>query len=548
MPIQGALYCREKLPVRIEIDSPAALREAVGTGRLPGTVVVRVAELKLFGECEALFKNRRKKDEHKGLSEYLLGQSGRIPFIDVNVTATGRLRQAVERLLENAEQTGEQGIYLLGVSGELFQEVWRGALRQDAVMQPASRANGLAALITPLPGEAQLSRFFWGESEAYHEVRQLILRAAKCGDPVLILGEAGTGKGVVARAIHELGEKDKPFIEVNCAAIPSELFELELFGYAAGAIAGGLLKGKAGLWEAAGEGTLFLDEIGELRLDHQAKILRALQEGFIRRVGASANIPVSARVIAATNRGLYGMVQNGRFSAELYYLLRQFLIYTPDLRDDPRNVEVIAQKLWAEITDSYARLPQGILDDLCRHRWPGNVRELRSVLSSLNNLFGASEPGANTPTREQLNAVFQHFGLAAGYSQHEPDASEPALLQVECLRKICRADDAIHACEQELKPIAGGLPLSAAARESLTRLRAEMRTLMRDRLYFGSQETYQAVARVEESLGQFLALPKNNTSVLFRFWEKTLKQEIQQAVAQLFAELQKLREIMGTRA
>jgi transcriptional regulator with GAF, ATPase, and Fis domain len=410
-------------------------------------------------------------------------------------------------------------------------------------MQPASRGNGLADLITTLPGEAQLSRFFWGESEAYHEVRQLILRAARCGDPVLILGEAGTGKSVVARAIHDLSEKDKPFIVVNCAAIPSELFEQELFGYAAGAIAGGLLKGKAGLWEAAGEGVLFLDEIGELRLDHQAKILHVLQEGFIRRVGALANIPVSARVIAATNRGLYGMVQNGRFSAELYYLLRQFLIYTPDLRDDPRNVEVIAQKLWAEITDSYNKLPQEILEDLCRHRWPGNVRELRSVLSSLNNLFGA-----NALTREQLNAVFRHFGLAAGYSEREPDASEPALLQVECRRKICRADDAIHACEQELKPLAGGLPLNAAARESLTRLRSEMRNLMRDRLYFGSQETYQAVARVEESLGQLLALPKNNASTLSRFWEQTLKQEIQQAVAQLFAELQKLREIMGTRA
>ncbi len=410
-------------------------------------------------------------------------------------------------------------------------------------MQPASRGNGLADLITTLPGEAQLSRFFWGESEAYHEVRQLILRAAKCGDPVLILGEAGTGKGVVARAIHELGEKDKPFIEVNCAAIPSELFEQELFGYAPGAIAGGLLKGKAGLWEAAGEGTLFLDEIGEVRLDHQAKILHVLKEGFIRRVGASSNIPVSARVIAATNRGLFGMVQNGRFSAELYYLLRQFLIYTPDLRDDPRNVEVIAQKLWAEITDSYNRLPQEILDDLCRHRWPGNVRELRSVLSSLYNLFGA-----NAPTREQLNAVFRHFGLAAGYSQREPAAGEPGLLHVECLRKICRADDAIHACEQELKPLADGRPLSAAARESLTRLRAEMRNLMRDRLYFGSQETYQALARVEESLGQLLALPRNDTSALSRYWEQTLKQEIHQAVAQLFAEMQKLREIMGTRA
>jgi DNA-binding NtrC family response regulator len=547
MPIQGALFCREKLPVRIEIDSPAALREAVGTGRLPGAVAVRVAELKLFGECEAYFKNRRKKDKKKGLSKYLLGQSGRIPFIDANVTVAGRLKQAVERLLENAEETGEQAIYLLGVSGKIFHELWCGALTEDVAMQLAPRGNGLANLITPLPGEAQLSRFFWGESEAYHEVRQLILRAAKCSDPVLILGEAGTGKGVVARAIHELGEKDRPFIEVNCAAIPSELFEQELFGYAPGAIAGGLLKGTAGLWEAAGEGTLFLDEIGELRLDHQAKILHTLKEGFIRRVGASANIPVSARVIAATNRGLYGMVQNGRFSAELYYLLRQFLIYTPDLRDDPRNVEVIAQKLWAEITDSYARLPQEILDDLCRHRWPGNVRELRSVLSSLYNLFGARELGASVPTREQLNAVFQHFGLAAGYSQREPDASEPGLLQVECLRKICRADDAIHACEQELKPLAGGLPLNAAARESLTRLRAEMKALMRDRLYFGSQETYQAVAHVEESLGQLLALPKNNMSVLFRFWEQTLRQEIQQAVAQLFAELQKLREIMGTR-
>jgi DNA-binding NtrC family response regulator len=543
MPIQAALFCRKKPPARIEFDSPAALHEAVGTGRLPGAVVVRVAELKLFGECEALFKNRRMKDEHKGLSEYLLGQGGRIPFIDANVTAAGRLRQAVESLLENAEKNGEQGIYLLGVSGELFQELWRGALTGDAAMRPASRGNGLADLITTLPGEAQLSRFFWGESEAYHEVRQLILRAARCGDPVLILGEAGTGKSVVARAIHELGEKDKPFIEVNCAAIPSELFEQELFGYTPGAIAGGLLRGKAGLWETAGEGVLFLDEIGELRLDHQAKILHVLQEGFIRRVGASSNIPVSARVIAATNRSLFSMVQNGRFNAELYYLLRQFLIYTPDLRDDPRNVEVIAQKLWAEITDSYNRLPQEILDDLCRHRWPGNVRELRSVLSSLNNLFGA-----NAPTREQLNAVFQHFGLAAGYSQREPDASEPGLLQVECLRKICRADDAIHACEQELKPLVGGHPLSAAAWESLTRLRAEMRALMRGRLYFGSQETCQAVARVEESLEQLLALPKNNMSALSRFWEKTLKQEIQQAVAQLFAELQKLREIMGTRA
>jgi DNA-binding NtrC family response regulator len=218
-------------------------------------------------------------------------------------------------------------------------------------------------------------------------------------------------------------------------------------------------------------------------------------------------------------------------------LLRQFLIRTPDLREDRRNVEVIAQKLWQEITNSDDILPQEVLDGLCCHSWPGNVRELRSVLSSLNNLFGASDP-----TRKQLNAVFQHFGLAAGYGLHEPDSSRPALLQVECLRMICRADDAIHACEQELKPLAAGLPLSAAARESLARMRGEMQALMRDRLYFGSPKTCQSVARVEESLGKLLELPKTDLPAISSFWQNTLAPQIQQAVGLLFAELQRLRK------
>ena len=362
---------------------------------------------------------------------------------------------------------------------------------------------------------------------------------------MLILGDAGTGKSVAAREIHDLGlgKENKPFIEVNCALIPNELFELEVFGYAAGALSGGLVNGKAGRWEEAKGGTLFLDEIGNLRLEQQEKILNALQEGVIRRVGSLKNIEIDTRVIAATNRDLYSLVQKGRFSADLYYLLRQFLIYTPDLRDDPQNVEVFAQELWQDITDSSACLPQEILDDLGRHRWPGNVRELRSVLSSLYNFFGN-----RAPTREQLNAVFQHFGLAAGYNLRESEINEPALLQVECLRKICRADDAIHACELALKPLAAGDPLSAAARDSVTRICAEMQDLMRDRLYFGSQETFQAVAHVEESLDKFLALPKNKVSELSSFWQKSLEPEIQQAVAQLFTELKKLRELTGARA
>ncbi len=192
-----------------------------------------------------------------------------------------------------------------------------------------------------------------------------------------------------------------------------------------------------------------------MRLDHQAKILTTLQNSKIWRLGAEKSTKVLARVIAATNRNLRSMVESGEFREDLYYRLRQFLIYTPDLREDPRNLELIAQQVWQEITKSTARLPKEILDDLCRHRWPGNVRELRSVLGSLKNFFGTSDL-----KREHLNAVFQHFGLVAGYERRDDDSEEPAVLRVECLKKIRRADDAIQACEQELKPLTDGRSLT----------------------------------------------------------------------------------------
>ncbi|MGD0736466.1 MAG: sigma 54-interacting transcriptional regulator [Terracidiphilus sp.] len=509
----------------------------MGRSRLPAAVVVRAADLRLFEECPELFKDRHQKDGRKGLSALLLGQGERIPFIDADFTADGRLKQSIDKLLENAQSAEEPGIYVLGVSDEVFKEAWRSAMSEDESMQKSASRNSLSNLLTPLPGEAQLSRTFWGDSEAYHEVRQLILHAALVDDPVLILGETGTGKGVVARAIHDLGRRDKPFVEVNCAAIPSELFESELFGYVPGAFTNALRTGKAGLWELAGRGTLFLDEVGDLSLDHQARILHTLEIPKIRRLGATATINVFARVIAATNRNLWSMVQTGEFREDLYYRLRSFVIFTPDLRDDPRNLELIAQEMWQEITKSNDRLPREILDDLCLHRWPGNVRELRSVLSSLKNFFGKSDL-----TREHLNAVFQHFGLVAGYGLRDAEPEDSAVLQVECLKKIRRADDAIHACEQELKPLEEGLPLTAAARESLVRLRVEMQALLRNRLYFGSHETYLSVERVEENLGQLLGMPEGDAEAIFRFWSNTLALDIQHAVAKLFAELEKLRQ------
>ena len=536
MQMEGALFCRDMAAVRLAIEAPARLRELVGKGRRPAVVVVRAADLGLFEEFADLFKDRHQKDGRKGLSALLLGQTERIPFIDADFKAAGRLKQSVNKLLENAEKAGESGIYVVGVTDEVFRDIWRDAKTEDESMQVVSAEKPLSVLLKPLPGEAELSKTFWGDSADYHLVRQLILRAAQIDDPVLILGETGTGKGVAARAIHDLGRRDKPFVEVNCAAIPSELFELELFGYVPGAFTGALKTGKVGQWELARDGTLFLDEIGDLRLDHQAKILTTLQDSKIRRLGAEKSTKVLARVIAATNRNLRSMVESGEFREDLYYRLRQFLIYTPDLRDDPRNLELIAQEVWREIAKPDARLPKEILDDLCRHRWPGNVRELRSVLGSLKNFFGTSDL-----KREQLNAVFQHFGLVAGYERPDDDAEEPAVLRVECLKKIRRADDAIQACEQELKPLAKGSPLRTAARESLLRLRVEMQALMRNRLYFGSQETYQSVEQVEDDLGKLLGMPEHDARALAYFWRKTLEPDIHGAVSRLFEELRKLR-------
>jgi len=545
MPIEGVLFSHDRPPVWIEIEAPPELGEAIGKELLPAAVAVRADQLKLFAESPERFKNRHQKDERKALSALLLRQGGRIPFIDANLTSAGRLKQSVKTLLENAAKAGERGIYVIGVGKAVFETLKISPPPKQVFAHSLSQGSALADLLAPLTKEEEkkISEDFWGESQPCHLVRQLIQHAARISDPVLILGETGTGKGVVANAIHKLGRGSKPYVEVNCGAIPPELFETELFGSDPGAYTGAPINGRKGLWELAGDGSIFLDEIGDLNLDLQVKILHTLERGFIRRVGGLKNIKVFARVIAATNRSLWNMVQAGKFREDLYYRLRHFLIFTPELRGDPHNLELISNQAWRKITGSDARLPQEILDDLCSHRWPGNVRELKSVLGSLNNFFGAEELH-----REHLDAVFQHFGLVAGYGHREAGADRPALLQVECLKKICRADDAIHACEQELKPLEDGPGLSPATRESLERLRVEMQSLMRNRLYFGSPEAYQSFSRVEGNLAQLLAMPQDDAHTLFCFWRETLEPEIQLAVVQLFAELQKLRELAGARA
>jgi DNA-binding NtrC family response regulator len=221
-------------------------------------------------------------------------------------------------------------------------------------------------------------------SPTMHRVLTLAQKAAKSPIPVLIEGETGTGKELVARVIQGMGERaGRPFVTVNCAAIPANLVESTLFGHKKGAFTGAVAD-HAGKFAEANGGTLFLDEIGELPLDTQAKLLRALQEGEIEPVGAARPQRVNVRLISATNRRLLGLAQSGAFREDLFYRLNVFPVYLPPLRDRPEDIELLAghfiARFAAEAGKRIAGLSGPALDLLRGYDWPGNIRQLENVL------------------------------------------------------------------------------------------------------------------------------------------------------------------------
>ncbi|RME24247.1 MAG: FHA domain-containing protein [Deltaproteobacteria bacterium] len=218
---------------------------------------------------------------------------------------------------------------------------------------------------------------------AMRPVFELIKRAAPSEETILITGESGTGKEMVARACHALsGRSHKPLVALNCAAISKDLMESELFGHEKGAFTGAQ-NARAGLMEEAHEGTLFLDEIGELALDLQAKLLRAVESGEIRRVGSNKTIQVDTRILAATHRSLADRVREGEFREDLYYRICVIEIHIPPLRKRPKDIPLLADFFLEQLTAQTGRKKFGeeAMEQLQKYRWPGNVRELKHVVS-----------------------------------------------------------------------------------------------------------------------------------------------------------------------
>jgi DNA-binding NtrC family response regulator len=254
------------------------------------------------------------------------------------------------------------------------------------LMGAAVAAPMFAAIMSQLASGTPPADGLVGASDAMTAVRQLIERAAAVPFAVLIEGESGSGKELVARALHRSGpRRDRAFCAVNCAALPDELFEAELFGHARGAFTGALAE-RTGVVEEAHGGTLFLDEVGELSLRAQAKLLRTLQEGEIRRVGENLPRRVDVRVVAATNRNLRQEVSDGRFRPDLLYRLDVVRITVPPLRERIDDVPLLIERCWQEAAaraHSRALLSAATVAALTRYPWPGNVRELQNVLAAL---------------------------------------------------------------------------------------------------------------------------------------------------------------------
>jgi len=255
------------------------------------------------------------------------------------------------------------------------------------VVRNALRQSRLEAENRALRARVDRTLTMVGESYAMRQLREQVAMAAPTNGRVLVYGENGTGKELVARTVHGLSRRrGGPFVEVNCAAIPEELIESELFGHVRGAFTGAVAD-RRGKFELADGGTIFLDEIADMSLKTQAKVLRVLQEQTMEPVGGTTRIKVDARVVAATNKELQGEIRGGRFREDLYFRLNVIPIFVPPLRERREDIGALAAHFMAGFSDEYGRRAKTFSADamavLEQYPWPGNVRELRNVIERL---------------------------------------------------------------------------------------------------------------------------------------------------------------------
>lgn len=284
-----------------------------------------------------------------------------------------------------------------------------------------------------------------GRSKPVEEMIELAQKVAASNIPVLLEGESGVGKELLARAIHNASDRaDKPFIAVNCGAIPANLVESILFGHEKGAFTGALYK-TVGKFREADGGTLFLDEIGELEPDLQVKLLRVLQEGEIEPVGSSKNVKVDIRLLSATNRNLGAEVSDGRFREDLYYRLNVFPIYIPTLQERYEDIPMMIKHFYTRFSASEEKNIKGISDEaldlLSKYRWPGNIRQLKNAIFRAVVLCEGEILDVNDFPQLLKDIARQPEQVLGGNQDQSAEMSEPIMASANILSLLQEAGD-----------------------------------------------------------------------------------------------------------
>jgi transcriptional regulator with PAS, ATPase and Fis domain len=374
------------------------------------------------------------------------------------------------------------------------------------------------------PKIKKLEEVFIGNSLKVKHARALIYRASMTDSPVLILGESGTGKDVIASQIFKnAAVYKKDFFRINCSALPETLLEGELFGYKKGIFTGAVTD-KEGLFSAAENGTIFLDEIGDLSLSSQVKILHAVEKKEIRQIGSSRSKPVNVRIIAATNRNLDSMMMQGTFREDLYYRISTFRITSPPLREHPEDIPLLAESYWKRRLRK-GKLSAEFLDSLKSYSWPGNVRELNSLLNSVVDYFGDISP---TPAHVEAIRKSRQEMLIQSVKTDSDDPSQ--LLRIKSQSILISVQNILRAVKIEMQPLISksqGSRQSSSELENLKQFINRQSRILSDLClepaYFKQWEIFEATSNYRHLLENTIEKWPLTSSQLRAIWTSELK-------------------------